>query len=481
MIIHVNIKLKLIAAVCVSVFITLKACYKDKGNYEYNMPVIPKVEGLDTLYNANVGDSLIITPIYKDIAPEDIEANWEIAVPEAVNYDQYKYTGSSLRTIFGLQAKLYNARLTLTNKSNGIKYFYDFKIQGNTEFSKGTLVLSLENGKSQLSFIKPNGDVQARIYESINLKPLPDNPLSIHYMTNKFTGNTPLGYWIISKNGGVRLNVNNLVQEELKPGTLEDNFFLAPNPLEVGSLQMTPNGVLMGVINGKFYGGTTNTWDQANTYGMFGSYADGDYELHNNFILTNVNDNLSMIAFEKNKKQFLRLNNYGSPMYFGTQYSVMVADIFDPMNLGLELLHMVQINNTDTYAYAKDQAGVIYELKFNVNFNGPFTFTPVHKKTFSNQQIITPNTKIIATRIGYIFIASGNKVFRYTPLNGNILEIDTKFQDNVTMLKLSDDEQTLIVGSGSTLFYTNISTGNNGILLEKIEGIPGTAVDITWR
>jgi hypothetical protein len=479
--IYLKNRLLFILSVCISMSLLSTSCYKDKGNYEYNMPVIPIVEGLDTLYSAYVGDSLIISPTYKDISPDDIECSWEIAVPEAINPDQYKYSGKSLRTIFGLQAKLYNARMTLTNKANGIKYFHDFKIQGNTEFSTGTLVLSLENGKSQLSFIKPNGDIQPRIYESINLQSLPDNPLSIHYLTNKFTGNTPLGYWIITRNGGVRLNVNNLVQEELKPGTLEDNFFLAPTPINVGSLQMTPNGVLMGVINGKFYGGTTNTWDQANTYGMFGAYADGDYELHDKFILTNVNDNLSMIAFEKNKKQFIRLNNYGSPMYFGTQYSVMVSDIFDPTNLGLELLHIVQINNTDTYAYVKDQAGVVFELKFNVNFNGPFTFTPIHKKQFSDQQIINPTSKIIATRTGFIFIANGNKVYRYTPLNGTIIEIDNKFQGNVSMLKLSSDEQTLIVASGSSLFYTNISTGNNGSLLEKIEGIPGTTIDITWR
>jgi hypothetical protein len=469
------------SSLALSLILMLTSCYKDKGNYEYNMPLEPKVVGLDTMYNAMVGDSLIINPTFENIAKEEIECIWEIAVPEAIDPSQYTYEGNALRTVFGLQAKLYNARLTLLNKTNGIKYFYDFKIQGKTEFSTGSLVLSEENGTTQLSFIKPNGEVQARIYEAINLKSLPDHPLSVHFLANKFTGNTPLGYWVICKNEGVRLDVNNLKQEELKPGSIKDNFFLAPPTIEIGSLQKHVQGVLMGVINGKFYGGITTTWDQANTYGMFGTYADGDYELHDKFILSNINDNVSMIAFDKNRKQFLRFNLYGAPMFFGTQYTVTNSAIFDPTNIGLELLDIVQINNTDTYAYCKDVSGTVYELKFNVNFNGPFTFTPLHKKSFINQQIITDKTKMIASKTGYIYFAHSNKVYSYTPINQNLVEIDAKFSNEVSMIKLSDDEQTLIVGAGTSLYYTNVSTGNNGVLKNTIQGIPGKAIDITWR
>ena len=475
-------KIYSIHLIWLSLLVTIMtSCYKDKGNYEYNMPIVPKVVGLDTLYEAIVGDSLKIVPSFEDIDPENLECQWNIAVPEAVDPNQYIYTGNDLRIIFGLQAKLYTARLTVTNKSTGIKYFHDFKILGKTEFSTGTLVLSQENGKSQLSFIKPNGEIQARIYEAINLKPLPDNPQSIHFLANKFTGNTPLAYWLIFNNDGVRINVNNLKQEELKPGTLKDNFFLAPKNLEVGSLQKHDQGILMGVINGKFYGGITSTWDQANTYGMFGNFAAGDYQLDDKFVLININNNVSIIAFEKNKKQFLRFNLYGSPMYFGTQYSVINTSIFDPTNLGLDLVQFIQVNNADFYAYAKDPNGKLFELKFNVNFNGPFTFTPLHKREFINQQLINEQSKIVTTKTGIIFISNENKVYRYTPLNQNIQEIDSKFTEKISMLKLSDDEQTLIIGAGSTLNYTNISVGKNGSLINKIEGIPGETIDITWR
>lgn len=88
---------------------------------------------------------------------------------------------------------------------------------------------------------------------------------------------------------------------------------------------------------------------------------------------------------------------------------------------------------------------------------------------------------MLATKTGIIYIASGNKVYSYTPINQNLQEIAAKFNDEVTMLKLSDDEQTLIIGSGSSIYFTNISTGNNGVLIDTIEGIPGSSIDITWR
>jgi len=461
--------------------LTFGSCYKDKGNYAIDMPKGPQVTGLDTLYEASVGDSLIIAPKITGIDAAILKCNWRIDVPEAIIPEANHYEGAALRIVFGLQAKRYTARLTVTNTANGMKYFYNFKIQGATAFSRGSLVLSLQNGVSKLSFIKPDNTVQPNIYEAINGEPLPPDPMHIHYLKNQFTGNTPLGYWIISRQAGVRLDVNNLVKEAVKPGTLHDNFFLAPATMNVGSLVAHPQGVMMGVINGKFYGGTTNTWDQSNTYGMFGTYADGDYELAPEIVMTTVGDNYSFIGFEKNKKQFVRINIYGGPMYFGTQYSPVNTEIFDPTKVGMDLIKMVQINNTDTYAYVKDASGNIYELKLNANFNGPFMIAAVHKRLFAHQEWINERTKMVATRNGYIYVAYKNQVFRYNPLNQQIELLKATIKSDIGLLKLDDDENTLIAGAEGSLYYMDIRVGKNGDLLKTIEGIPGSPVDMTWR
>lgn len=470
---------KLIISIIVSTL--LASCYKDKGNYVIDMPESPVLQNLDTLYEAMTGDSLVIQPKIVGLAAENLECDWRIDVPEALVPEANHYKGNALRIVFGLEAKRYTARLTVTNKANGMKYFYPFKVQGVTEFSRGTLVLSKDQEESKLSFIKADNSVQPNIYEVINGQPLPAEPLQLHYVKNQFTGNTPLGYWIISKKGGVRLNVNSLKKESEKPGTLHDNFFLAPPTINVGSFQAHPQGVLLGVINDKFYGGATTTWDQSATYGMFGTYADGDYDLSSKFVLSTVNNNYTVIGFEKNKKQFVRINLYGSPMYFGTQYSAIGSDIFNPTNIGMDLLQLVQINNADTYAYVKNANGQIYELMFNANFAGPFNFTSGHTRLFIRPEWITADTKMLASRSGYIYIAAQNQIFRYNPLSEQVQSLKTDIKGEVTMLKLEDDESTLIAGAAGTLYYLDIQVGKSGELVKKIEGIPGSPIDMTWR
>lgn len=465
----------------VTIVFLLTSCYKDKGNYQIDIPLEPEVLGLDTLYEAFVGDSLVIAPEIKGIAADQLRCDWRIYVPESIDDSKNRYDGASLRMLFGLQAQTYRARLTLTNQANGMKYFYDFKIKGITEFSKGTLVLSDDQGVTKLSFVKEDGTVQPNIYEAINHEPLPELPRHILFLSNAFTGNTPLGYWVIGAHDGVRIDVNNLGKEKIKPGTLKENFFSSPPTINVGSLVKHPQGVMMGIINGRFYGGTTSTWDQSNTYGMFGTYAEGNYELASQFILSAVNNAYSMIAFETNKKQFVRLNLYGSPMYFGAEYSVINPEIFNPLTVGMDLIKIVQINNSDTYAYMKDGAGQVYELKFNVNFNGPFTFTAGHKRLFPDQAWINDHSSIVATRNGNMYISHQNKVYRYNPINQQTQLLDTEFTSPVSLLKVDDDDNTLIVGAANSLYYLAVQTGENGRTIKAISGIPGTPVDVAWR
>jgi PKD-like family len=472
-----NMNMKKLIILIIGV-LSLAACHKDLGNYDIDMPVAPNVANLDSVYTANVGDSLIIKPKIEGVDAANVELQWRISVIEG---NDVLYTGPALRIIFGLQAKRYPARLTVYNKANGMKYFHKFYIDGGTEFAKGTTVLSVENGITQFSFVKPDGSVQARLYRAMQGKDLPANPTNLFLLRNTFTGGTLLGYWIITKNGGIRLEPNTMQEDPKYPNTLKDNFFTPPDGLEVGSLISHPQGVMMGVVNGKFYGGTTSTWDQAATYGMFGLPADGDYELAPSFVMSFTQSATYFIGFDRNRKQFVRINLYGAPVYFGTQYSV-TANVFDPLNVGMELVHMEQLNNADCFAYCIGTDGKIYELKFNVQFNGPFTFTPQHKRLFVRQELINENTKWSGAKNGVIYMANGSKLYRYNPVNEELRELAASFAGKtISMLKLSEDEETLMVGTEETVTFLNIATGMNGAFIKKIEGIPGAPVDIAIR
>lgn len=469
---------KLIGLVALSV-ITLTACHKDLGDYEINMPATPEVVNLDSVYTAVVGDSLIIKPTINNTNGNDIELQWRISV---MTGNDVRFTGPALKIIFGLEAQRYSARLTVFNKTNGMKYFRDFFVDGGTEFGTGSAVLSLENGKTQFSFVKPDGEVQARLYQAMQGKDLPKDPLSLFLMKNTTAGNSILGYWIITKGGGIRLNANTMQEDPKYPNTIATNFFAAPDDLVVGGLKQHPQGILAGVISHALTYGTTNTWDQSPTYGMF-SAADGEYQLAPSFIMNfNQNAGTYFIGFERNLKQFVRINVYNGPTYFGTQYDPKATDIFDPKNVGMDLIHMEQLNGSDCFAYCKGTDGKVYELAFNVEFRGPFTFTPLHKRLFIRQELISENTRWQGAKNGIIYIASGSKVYRYNPINEDVRELSTDLGGTtVTMIKLSDNEETLMVGVEGSIYYLDISTGKLGSFIKKVDGIPGTPIDIAIR
>lgn len=474
----INMDIKKFLALAVLV-VSMAACHKDLGHYDIDMPVEPEVTTLDSVYTAVVGDSLVIDPGVKAPAGANLELSWRISgrIGDAINY-----TGPKLKVIFGLAAQRYDGRLSVYNKTNGMRYYYKFAVKGATDFESGTTVLSVENGVTQFSFIKPDGTLQARLYKAMQGKDLPANPQSLFLLKNKFTGGVLLGYWIITKNDGVRLEPNTMNPHDRYPNTLNDNFFTTPDNLEVQSFVEHPQGVMMGIANGKFYGGTTSTWDQAGTYGMFGLPAEGDYELASSFVMAITDPGTYFIGFDRNRKQFVRINLYGQPAYFGTQYSVEGADIFNPLNVGMDLVKLIQLNNADCYAYVKNPEGKLYELKFNVKFTGPFTFTAQQKREFIRPDLVTADTKWQGAKNGVIYIASAGKVFRYNPINQEVRELATNFGGKpVTMLKLSADEESLMVGTENTIWFTSIKTGDNGLLIKKMEGIPGSPVDMATR
>src|SRR3546814_14713050 len=91
---------------------------------------------------------------------------------------------------------------------------------------------------------------------------------------------------------------------------------------------------------------------------MFGGHADGDYELAPSFVMTTLDAGTSFIGFDRNKRQFLRFNMYGNPIFFGTQYNVSNPEVFNPYDVGMDLVDMVQINNTETYDYRSEESRV---------------------------------------------------------------------------------------------------------------------------
>ena len=463
----------------------LSSCYKDKGNYTYQVPPAPVIENMDSVYEVFVGDSLIIAPEVKlqGEAPGGLAYSWTIHVPPVTSSDTDRhFVGKDLRILFGLGPSRFTGRLAIENLANGMKYFKDFTIIGKTAFSKGMTVLSDDQGKTVLSFIKPDTTLQPYLFEAVNPgQSLPTDPSQILAIPVAYQ--PPVNsYWIFGKSGaqtGIQVDANDF--KVIK--TLKDNFFDAPGGSVIArKIFVSPMGVISGVIGDKLYNGTTSTWNEAPTYGMFGQAAMGDYSLSPEMVF-NFTGNFgpgNYIGFDQLKRQFVRFNLYGDATYFGPDY-VVKGDSFDPKNMGMDLLHLQQIAGGLCFGYFKAANDSIYECSMNTNFNGPFEFEALSKRPFVRQDLISASTLMTATTSQILFFSFQDKVYRYNPINESISAVATDFGGKtVTMVKLQD-QQTLVVAAESTLYFLDIRTGHNGTLLYKIDGIPGKVIDMAFR
>jgi hypothetical protein len=450
------------------------ACYKDKGNYDYKTIAVPEIAGMDTLYKAFLGDTIVISP---KVTTADSSATftytWRISFPK--RFTDTTITGYPFKLIFALEPQTYDVRLTVTDNTNGMKYFRYFRIKGQTQFSEGTLVLSREGNTSQLSFVKPDSTVLPRIYQALHGKDLPGQPLQVIDPYHRSISPTPLmGYWITGSgvaDGGVRLNNSTLLQYS----TLRKNFFDMPAAANPGYLESSTLGTLVGVINGKLYMGATQTYYGSDVYGMFGVATPGDYELYPTIAYNTVENYL--LGYDINHKRFVAFTNYGSPAYAGINYQVE-STIFDPQNVGLDLIYFQQVNNSDCFALGKAADGTLYELSFGADLDGIVKLKPLYKRAFVQPSLIKPATKWAGNSEGVFYFTSDDKIYRYIPGSQEIEPLVPNFGGKtVTMIKLADDN-TLIAGVDGAVYYLDVSLGKSGDIFRKYTGIPGAPVDV---
>jgi hypothetical protein len=267
------------------------SCKKDLGNYTYHPVSEPVIQGIrDSTFSALIGDSLIIKPeiMFQGADPvKDLDFEWRILILEETR--EAVYTGYPLKLLYNLGTGERSSTLTVTDKRNGLKYKYKFKVLGVTQFSTGTLVLSSQGGVAKLSFIKPDNEtVLADVYQSLNGKSLPSNPVQLYYSKPlPYQVLTKEEYWILCNdpiNPSVVVDANTF----LRKTDFSAQFFLPPPTIVPGYLEpflgrFQMGTVPTGVINSKLYVGTQSTAPFAPDYGKFGNEQNGDYLLSKYF------------------------------------------------------------------------------------------------------------------------------------------------------------------------------------------------------
>lgn len=466
------------------VAISYTSCKKDLGNYVYSPPSEPVVEGIeDVNFPALIGDSLIIKPKVSLAGADplkDLNFEWSITILEELRAQTY--TGYPFKMLFNLGTGERAAKLVITDKRNGLIYKYNFKITGTTQFSNGTIILSSDGGKAKLSFAKPDRTVLANIYESLQDKELPNNPVQLYY-------SKPLPYQLLSKeeywimcndpiNGSVIVNPSTLLFKD----NFKSQFFLPPATIVPGYLETQQGTLSDGVVNGKLYVGIFTTAPFAPDYGKYANPQAGDYNLSSYF----TRGGSFYLAFDTQSKAFVIFD--GGANYNGTKYQTgsSTTPPFNPKNTGLSnLVYMKASEAGTTYAFFKEADGKTYELKFDNQLNeSEKAIVPQGKRVFAGSANVLADSKWVRNSLNVFYFSSNDKIYRYNPINEDLKVLDATFSGKkVSMLKISQDDNSLIVGVEGSVYTLDVSVGKNGSIItsKTINGIPGAPVDILDR
>jgi hypothetical protein len=468
-------KFKYIYLLAVAVM-TFASCKKDLGNYNYHPVSEPVLEGINgASFSALIGDSLIIKPkvTFADADPaKDLDFEWKVLILEDLK--ELTFKGNPLRMLYNLGPGERTFTLTVTDKRNGLKYKFTFKVTGTTQFSKGVLVLSADNGVGKLSFVKPDNTVLVDLYQGLNGKALPGNPLQLYYSKPlPYQLLTKEEYWILSDDpkGGVIVDASTL----LRKNDFSTQFFLPPSAILPGFLEPVLGTVPNGVINGKLYVGVQSTAPFAPDYGKFANEQSGDYVLSKYF----THGSTFYFGFDTKAKAFVVFNSDGT--YVGTKYTVPATPAFDPKNIGMSnLIYMKGTETGTNYAFFKEAEGSVYELKFNYTLNSTDKeIAPQYKRVFKGSSMVTADTKWVRNSLNVFYFSSGDKIYRYNPINEDIKQLDGTFGGKkVTMIQISSDDNELIVGTEGSVYALDVTVGKNGNITQTINGIPGAVVDL---
>jgi hypothetical protein len=461
--------------ICIFFVLAFCSCKKDLGNYNYSPPTEPIVVNLqDATINALVGDTLIIQPYisFKDADPaKDLDFDWRIEIAEEAR--NVSYTGYPLKVVYNLAPGVRTAKLTVTDKRNGMKYFYPFKISGNTQFSKGLAVLSVQDGVTKLSFVKADTiGVLPDLYFALHHENLPNNPLQLFAKPKPFQPGSVLDYWVIcadNTKSGVIIDGSTM----LKKKTFPEQFFSPPATLNPQYFEAS-KGYATGVINDHLYISVITTAPFAEDWGKFSSPVAGNYELSKYF----SNTDKFFFGYDKKRSAFVSFSAEGS--YLDTLYNVK-GNAFNPQRLGMkDLLFMKPVSGRN-YAFLKGTDDQVYELSFNVDmddYSNTRIITADSKRVFKGSSLINADTKWQRTYLDVFYFTSNDKIYRYNPINQDIRALNADFGGKkVTLLKLDDDDNKLIVGVDGALMFVDISVGVNGTIKRTVTGIPGTPVD----
>lgn len=484
----------------------LSACYKDKGNYDYNDINDVQISGLAASYTYVLGTTLHLEPKIQNKTNDTSAVNcyWILTKGESTIIDTIGRS-AVLDARVNVKADDYMLWLRVIDKTSGVAYKASTKVTVSNLLSIGLLLIGTDdNGNAEAEMIAMVKDTV--VYHNMLSKsglPTLHDPMSFAMVGGRDTNVNLVRLWVLTKSGSYYLDRNTMA------GSTDRKFANICITNEINRDAITPIVVMPQVKDRAGNAGSTTAaaWCRAaiTTDGdIFATHSvlnGGDYygnpinrltsnyskriKAANYFWYPIINYGLSSTFtwFDTENQRFLLYSS------FAYDYSVTMTDgatdIF-AWNLASQnrsLVYGENTRNTDnnstngnSFAIVKDNTGQHYIYKFYANGTAP-----VKRDLYTVSSIATDfdkaNFYAFSSKRTVIFYSVGNKLYAYDYNKG--LEKSYQFPelstDEITMLKFD----TQIDGTTNALYVATYNATTKGRLRRYIVGSNPNYVDIT--
>ena len=289
----------------------LVSCFEDKSTLP-TKPISDIVveSGIDSVYNINKNDSLVIKPVISQtIEGKKLEYTWEIDLKVYSHDKEFLYLGNKLGT--------FNCRLIIENEDG--KTFFPFTLHVNSPYEEGLTILSKDkDGTPMLTFMqKPMKENEVGTFTDYDC--FAANNADMHFASNPSDLVQTTGSVIIACKGDDTeaaavyfLNEKTFVVENYIIASEYEDF----KPTKLLIPAQSTVGITYPVMteSGKVYDLPTYDAILQPSTKFFSTYSQSC------FLVDESASYIDILMWDKEKKGMALLYNGYGPFYFGSKY-----------------------------------------------------------------------------------------------------------------------------------------------------------------
>ncbi|TCC99232.1 hypothetical protein EZ444_00690 [Pedobacter hiemivivus] len=491
----------------------LSSCYKDKSTLaltELNKVGLSDPKTLTTL-NVFQGQVLNLKPTLSQSLSDkmdQLEFEWSAydnsttssyVVPEAIISKEYELKYLVNGDPFTLGQR-YLLRLTVKDKSTGLKSFLNYNLLIGNRYGTGWLVLEDKAGKGDLSFVFTDNAVEHGIYSDRNTtqligpKKLELTPFAI---TDDISASGKRLY-ILADNGSQEYNYLTMV----KKFDYAFEFFSAPSIIKPQVMTWTSpstnsanrsGGLGVVINNGKMHSNLIGGFPGIKKWGDVALNPEGNTNYNLAPFATGGNS-YPAIVYDNTAKRFYNVRGYSPTPIAGSleAFPSAASTEFDMNNVGMTMIFQDSADVVKEFnAVMKDGNNQAYLLRYKTEKTDLAPRITLKKELMNAPGILNYTAASGSTSTPHIYYGNANTVSRYETSSNVVVETYSfPAAEQVTSIKYAkytagSTSARLLVATwngteGKLYYFTITNVGGMGSYTNVFNGF-GKIVDLAYK